>query len=441
MNPRKVVLDILRRFEEHSRPFEAVVDRTLNRSGIDRRDRRFVYELVHGILRQRIRLRYVIQHFLSDPQLARNEDLVRVLELGLYQILYLDRVPNHAAVSESVELAKRNPRTRRQAGVVNAVLRAAINARGMIPLPDPKKNLTGRLAVEYAHPQWLVERWLSKYGLSATRTLLQYNNRLPTTFLRRRLRGMGRQRFEADTRGICDRVGGYGNLYYRLARKGMSPDELRLFQLGECTVQSPSAGWVVAMLSVQPGERIVDVCSAPGGKTTLMAELCGHEGSVCACDNSPWRVRRVVDGARRMQLDGIYPVVCDGRFPPFAGYFDKVLLDAPCTGTGVLQRHPDARTTRTADDIGRIARVQEELLEAAVDLVGHGGTIVYATCSLEPEENEAQVVRFLERHKDFTLEKPPRDIPRQYVDLDGHLRITPFEHDMDGAFAALLRRR
>lgn len=441
MNPRKVVLDILRRFDEHSMPFEAIVDRTLQRSGIDRRDRRFVYELVHGILRQRIRLRYTIDHFISDPRLAHNEDLVRVLELGLYQVLYLDRVPNHAAVSESVELAKKNPRTRRQAGVVNAILRAAINARGMVPLPDPKKDLTGRLAVEYAHPQWLVERWLSHYGLAATRALLQYDNRLPTTFLRRRMRGMGRQRFEADTRGICDRVGGYGNLYYRLARKGMGPDDLRLFQLGECTVQSPSAGWVVAMMGVQPGDRIVDVCSAPGGKTTLMAELCGDEGSVCACDSSRWRIRRVVESARRLQLGGIYPVVCDGRHPPFAGYFDKVLLDVPCSGTGVLQRHPDARTARTADDIQRVARVQEELLEGALELIGPGGTIVYATCSLEPEENEAQVTRFLERHRELTLGKPPREIPRQYVDLDGYVRITPFEHDMDGAFAALLCRR
>jgi len=172
-----------------------------------------------------------------------------------------------------------------------------------------------------------------------------------------------------------------------------------------------------------------------------MAELAGDEGSVVACDQSFVRLGRVADNAARMNLRNMFPVACDGINPPFAGYFDKALIDVPCSGTGVLQRHPDARSQRTLEDIERVAEVQSALLESACNLVGPGGIIVYATCSLEPEENERQIAGLLERHNEFVLERPPRDIPRQYVDLDGYLRITPFEHGMDGAFAVRLRRR
>ena len=441
MNARKLVLEILRQFDERRGTLEALLDRFLSRGGLDRRDRRFVYELVHGTLRHRIRLRYTVTQYLTDRELGRNDELMRILELGLYQILHLDRAPNHAAVSESVNLAKGSPRTRRFTGVVNAVLRAVIKARGQVDLPDPRKGLSTRLSVEFAHPQWLVDRWLGRYDLARTRALLAFNNQVPAVYLRRRIRGMGRQQFETDSRGVCDRVGGFGNLYYRLARRGLAPEDVRLFQLGYCTVQAPSAGWVVAMLDLQSGDRCVDVCSAPGGKAALMAEVCGEEGSVCACDASLPRLRRVTEGCDRLGLRNVYPVAADGVRPPFAGYFDKALLDVPCSGTGVLHRHPDARATRMEEDILQVAKVQEGILEGSMELVGPGGVVVYATCSLEPEENEGQVSKFLDRHSDFELVKPPRGIPPQYVDLDGFLRITPFEHQLDGAFAAILRKR
>lgn len=441
MNARKIALEILRLFDEGKSTLEALIDRLLNRSGMDRRDRRLAYELVYGTLRHRIRLRYVVAQFLSDPKLADEQQLMRILELGLYQVAHLDRVPNHAAVSESVNLAKASAATRRFTGVVNAVLRAAITKRTQVSLPDPKQDLPYRLSIEYAHPKWMVERWLDRYGLSNTRSLLGYNNNVPETFYRRRIRGMGRAQFESDTRGICDRAGGPSNLFYRLSRKGMAPDELRLFQLGYCTVQAPSAGWVVASMAIQPGERCVDMCSAPGGKTAFMAELAGEDGSVCAGDISYRRLQLVLNTVERLGLRTVYPLACDAAHPPFAGFFDKALLDVPCSGSGVLHRHPDARSSRTPGDIARIAERQEVILEAGAELIGPGGLLVYATCSLEPEENEEQVGRFLERHGEFSLERPPMDVPRQYVDLDGYLRITPFEHKLDGAFAALLRKR
>ena len=434
-----MVLEVLERLDQGQGAIEALVDRAFARSRADHRDRRFMYELLNGVLRERIRLDYVITHHLDDPHIARNRDLMRVLEIGAYQVLGMDKVPPHAAVNEAVKLTKWYADLQRFSGVVNAVLRAIVADRGQVPLPGPE-DLPQRLSIEYSHPVWLVRRWLDRYGLTGTRALLRYNNEQPVTYLRRRMRGISRQQFEAESRELCDRVPGYGSLYYRLTRRGMAPEDIRLLQLGACTVQSPSAGWVVAMTDPAPGDRIVDVCSAPGGKAALLAEVVGEEGSVCACDVSPARLRKVADTRRRMDLRNIYPLVCDGRRLPFDGWFDKALVDAPCSGTGVLQRHPDARTARMEDDIGRVTPVQEELLEAAAGLVGPGGVVVYATCSLETEENEQQVIRFLARHPEFALEKPPREIPQQYVDLDGYLRITPWEHALDGAFAARLRK-
>jgi 16S rRNA (cytosine967-C5)-methyltransferase len=308
-------------------------------------------------------------------------------------------------------------------------------------MPGEPKDLALRLSLEYSHPEWLVRRWLDRYGLADARKLLAFNNRIPQTFLRRRVRGIGRQQFETESRILCDPVGGLGNLYYRLSRKSVLPEDIRLFQQGMCTVQAPSAGWVVALLDVRFGQRCLDVCAAPGGKAALMAELTGETGSVFACDLSPVRLGRAVETVQRMRLGHVYPLACDGARLPFAGRFERVLLDAPCTGTGVLHRHPDMRLLRTADDIDQAVPVQQALLDGVAGMTAPNGLLVYATCSLEPEENEQQVARFARDHPEFAVERAPRSIPAQFVDLDGQVRITPFEHSMDGAFAVRLRRK
>jgi 16S rRNA (cytosine967-C5)-methyltransferase len=440
MNARAMVVRILAQFDRRRGGIESLIEQAFSRSRIDHRDRRFVFESVYGVLRYRIRLDHIIRHHLDEPGLVKQGELMRILQFGAYQVLHMDRVPNHAAVNESVKLAKADSSTVRFAGVVNAVLRGIIRSRGNVPAPEGAGNLSLRLSLESAHPEWLVRRWLDRYGLGDTRKLLAFNNRVPDTYLRRRVRGIGRQQFESESRILCDPVGGFGNLYYRLSRRSVLPEDIRLFQQGMCTVQAPSAGWVVALLDVRSGQRCLDLCSAPGGKAALMAELTGDTGNVYACDVDPVRLRRTVETVERMRLEHVCALVCDSCRPPFVGRFDRVLLDAPCTGTGVLHRHPDMRLLRTAEDIARIVPTQEALLEGAAGLVKPNGLLVYATCSLEPEENEQLVAAFLQRHPEFTAERPPQSIPAQFVDLDGHVRVTPFEHAMDGAYAVRLRR-
>jgi 16S rRNA (cytosine967-C5)-methyltransferase len=440
MNSRQLICRILTAFDKRPGNLERLIDHAVSGLHIDHRDRRFIFEVVYGIVRRKRTLDHVIDRYIAEENNRSDPFLRRLLRIGLYQLFYLDRVPDHASVNETVKLVKMNHCNKNYAGTVNAVLRNVIKHKKQIVLPDAKHSLPERLAIEYSHPVWMIERWLTRLGLSSVKKLLEFNNQKPSLFLRRSLRMVSRQQFEADVRLMCDVSCGYRSLYYRL-KKSLLPDQLHLIRQGVCNVQAPSSGWVVALMEIKRGEHVFDLCAAPGGKTMLMAELAGEEGSVCAGELHYHRLLKVVETAERMHLRNVYPLLCDGTMSPFNGIFDKVLLDAPCSSTGVLHRHPEARWIRTADDITRLVEVQRMLLDAAVSLIGPGGTIVYATCSLEPEENELQIRRFLNGHPHFEISAIPETVPAQYVDIDGFLRISPFEHGMDGMFAACLRYR
>jgi 16S rRNA (cytosine967-C5)-methyltransferase len=437
LNPRQDILDVLIKFDNNPSDPEPLIDTALRAKRIDHRDRRFIFEIVYGVIRRRKTLDYIIDKYITDEAIRKEDQLYRVLRIGLYQLTYMDRVPDHAAVNETVKLVKADLKIGRFTSVANAVMRNFINDNKVISLPDPQSNLAFRLSIEYSHPDFFVNRWIKNYGLAKTKQLLSFNNVKPTIYLRRKLRDFSRQQFEADMRTLCEPASGFMNLYYKL-KKTLLPENIRLIQQGLCTVQAPSSGWVVAMMDIHKGEKLLDMCSAPGGKTSLMSELTDGDGAVCANEIKFSRLRLVADVKERMHLDNVFPVLADGNHLPFNGYFDKVLLDAPCTGTGVFNHHPEARWIRTENDIARMTLIQGNLLKSASMAIHSGGIIVYSTCSLEPEENELQVKKFLSENPSFILDAPPSVIPGTYIDNDGFLRITPFEHSMDGIFAARL---
>ena len=439
VNCRQLILRILTDFDKNPGNLDRCIDHALNSVRIDHRDRRFVFEVVYGVIRRKLTLDYIIDYFLTEKTFQKDETLHRILRIGVYQLLYMDRVPDHAAVNETVKLAKNNPLTVKFSSVVNAVMRGLINNKRAVPLPDPQKDLSERLSVEYSHPKWLVERWMKNLGLAKTKRLLAFNNERPAIYLRRKLRDISRQQFEADVRTICEPASGYLNLYYKL-KKTLLPENIRMIQQGVCNVQAPSSGWVVALLDVLRGEHLLDLCAAPGGKTALMSELAGDAGTVVSCELKWPRLRHVVDTMERMDLQNVYPLMCDAAHPPFTGVFDKVLLDAPCTGTGVMHRHPEARWVRSPEDIERLALMQKKMLESAASMIDSGGILVYSTCSLEPEENELLVQSFLEEHPEFKKDRNPDVIPDKFIDDNGYLRITPYEHGMDGMFGVRLRK-
>ncbi len=438
MNPRKTTLGILRHFDEKPGALEPIIHNDASFKLLDYRDRRFVYEMVFGIMRRKKTLDYIIKHFLADSK-EPDPELLRILRLGAYQIIYMDKIPAHAAVNESVKSAKSTPSVRHASGVVNAVLRRVISSKRNLPVPG-SSQLGEKLSIQYSHPAWMVERWLARYGLGKTKKLLEFNNQRPQTYLRRNLRGLSKQQFEMDSTPICGSSTGFNNLYYPL-KKHIMPERIALLREGWCTIQAPSSGWVVAMMSPEPGQSVYDMCAAPGGKTSLMAEMVGATGAVCASDSNFARLGTLVENLERLKIRNTYVFAADGRRPCVSGQFDSVLIDAPCTATGVFHRHPEARWLRRKSDIEQMSLLQGELLNSAAELVVPGGTLTYATCSLEPEENDEAIARFLALHPEFSRLDPPRTIPARYLDLSGYLRILPHEHDIDGMFAARLSKK
>jgi 16S rRNA (cytosine967-C5)-methyltransferase len=269
--------------------------------------------------------------------------------------------------------------------------------------------------------------------------LLAFNNERPEIYLRRKIRGMSRPQFETESRDILSPAGGYSNLYYRLSRQ-VHVEGIDLLKEGHCTVQAPSSGWMTALLDVQKGEALLDVCSAPGGKSALASELAGETGKIYSCELKWGRIMLVRDTVNRMRLPNVNLLLCDGGLLPFSRQFRKVLLDAPCTGSGVLHRHPEARWVKNLDDIHKLAQVQEKLLESCAALTAPGGVLVYSTCSLEPEENEMRVRAFLQKHPEFSLSTAPAAVPATFIDRDGYVRITPYDHKLDGMFGARLEK-
>jgi 16S rRNA (cytosine967-C5)-methyltransferase len=437
MNSRIIILHILEQYDKRPWAMENLVDQELEASGVDHRDRRFIFEIIYGIVRRRLTIDYVIEHYLNDRSLMNNKHLKRILEIGLYQIMYMDKVPDHAAVNETVECARLDTRSNAMSGIVNGVLRSFLKDKKRVVLPDPKTGLVKRLSIEFSHPEWMVERWLKRLALSKTKLLLAFNNEKPEIYFRRKIHGMSRPQFETESRDVLAPVSGYSNLYYRLTKQ-VQVETIDLLKEGHCTVQAPSSGWVVALLDVQKGETVLDVCSAPGGKSALASELAGGSGKIYSCEIKWGRMMLVRDTVKRMRLPNVDLLLCDGGLLPFSRPFRKILLDAPCTGSGVLHRHPEARWVKNLEDIHKLVRAQEKLIEACATLIAPGGSLVYSTCSLEPEENEMRVESFLQKHPEFVLDKAPATIPATFIDRAGYVRITPYDHKLDGMFGARL---
>lgn len=442
MTSRLYALNIL---EDHKNQFinlESAINQQFSKGPIDHRDKRLIFEIVYGVLRNKLSLDYTLHSFLHEKRIKENDLLMNILRIGMYQIVYLDRIPDHAAVFESVRLAKIIKKCRNYSGLVNAVLRKIVNEKKRLPKPHLQEKLSYRLAIMYSHPEWLVQKWLDNFGLSNTKKILAFNNEPPQIFIRRKMKGLSRQQFEIlgkDVFSNTKSVSGYKNLFYIL-KKSIIPEEFKLLKDGYCTVQSVSSGWVIALLDIKKGDKLLDICSAPGGKASFLAELSGDQGAVCACDLSFNRLQKVGENADRMGLTNIFNIVCDGCFPPFNGQFDKILLDAPCSGTGILHRHPDARWRKTPEGLNKIIAKQKKLLDAIAPYVVPNGILVYATCSLEREENRLQIENFLKDHPEFILEKPYNLIKDTFIDAHGYLNISPYEHNLDAMFAARLRK-
>jgi 16S rRNA (cytosine967-C5)-methyltransferase len=416
-------------------------DRALDAAaaGLGPRDRAFLQELVYCTLRLRGRIDHILAALSSRPLARIDPDILDVLRLGVCQLHVMDGVPTYAAVSQSVELA-RDTGSRGGAGFVNGVLQSLRRSGGAIEFPSFDADPAGHLTTWGSHPRWLVDRWLAHYGAVETQRLVEANNRRPRPCLR--LTGdVAAAAAQLEAAGIATES-------VPLSSRALVIDGADLaaaLDAAPVIVQDPAAGLVADFVAPPAGAIILDLAAAPGGKSIALAAGEPAPAYVIAADASFPRLSRVRQNVRRLARPaprGIGPlplgmVVADARMPPFRPA-DVVLLDAPCTGTGTLRRHPDGRWRLKPGDVAALADLQAAMLDAAAGAVAPGGLLVYATCSLEPEENELQVLSFLRRNPGFVIEPGP--VPDAVPLVGGMLCVLPEHHGTDGAFAARLRR-
>jgi len=429
---------ILRSWSKSGPYIDHLLSRELSRTELSPVDRNLVTELVYGVIRWQGRLDWILAQ-LSHGDYRRTPVALKViLRLGLYQILFLERIPAYAAVSEAVLLARQqSPAWGR---LVNGLLRTYLRQPERVVYPLLEDDPVTAISVRESHPQWLVRRWLQRFGVEETRKLCEANNRRPALSLRINTLRASRDEILEELRSLgLDAREGFLPDFIRLEHGG-DPSRLPAFAAGKLTVQDESAALPVLALDAQPDDTILDLCAAPGGKSTYVAERCKEKATVVAVDRDPGRARSMRESIERLQCRRVFVVVADARRFG-ARPADRVLVDAPCSGLGVLAKRADLRWKRKEKDLAELAELQAEMLEAAAALVRPAGVLVYSTCTIEPVENEEVVEHFLRAHPNFELEPATNWVAEEFTDSRGYIQTWPHVHGMDGSFAARLRRK
>jgi 16S rRNA (cytosine967-C5)-methyltransferase len=406
----------------------------------DERDRALAGEIATGTLRWQAAFDHLIESYAGRRIDRLDREVVLVLRLTLFQLLHLDRVPASAAVNDAVDLVRKTGK-RSAAALVNAILRKASRERQRLPLPSRVRGDSNAeldyLSVTLSHPRWLVSRWLDTYGFDACEAWCQFDNRPAALTLRA-------NRLRTTRNDLADALAAAGVRTHsaRFAPDGLIVDEgnplsTPLAREGLFVVQDEASQLVGAAAAAVPGERILDACAAPGGKTTSMAADMQDRGLVVAADVRPKRIRLLTEtvrasGARSVRI--VHANAAQGM--PFQPQFDCVLIDAPCSGLGTLRRDPDIKWRRSESEFPALADLQLRILISAAAVVRPGGRLVYATCSSEPEENEQVVSTFLEKHPDFVPALLSLEFAPELISDAGHLRTLPFRDGLEAFFAA-----
>jgi len=434
-DPRRIALDIKDDIDTKAGYSNLALRANLAKAKLSRRDRALVTELVSGTLRRQGTLDWIISKLSRIPSIKLNSRIKNILRLALYQIWFTENIPNYAAINEAVEAAKASGGS---ASFVNGVLRSAIRKKDSLPWPDYNKNPAEFIAVNYSHPLWLVKRWLRDFGPVETKKICAADNQRPIITLRANFLNISRASLieKLEDRGVVGLPGLYSE--ESIIIKGPMATG---FDSSNFYVQNEASILVSKALNPKPGEIVIDLCSGPGGKTSHIGELMRNTGQILAVDMSEKRMNLVLKNCARLGVDIVEPKIADATEELNLIKADKVLLDAPCSGLGVLCRRPDLRWRRSERDIAILAKIQRKMLNRAAKYLKAGGLIIYSVCTNTPEETSEVVENFLKNNLNFKVEPlsdlaAPLELPKRLR----FIQIQPYIPGLDGMFIAALRK-
>jgi len=447
ISARELALKVLELVEEEDAYANLALNQVLEEYRPGKLDRAFATELTYGTLRSLNTLDWVLAQFIKKPLKSQTAAIRNILRLGVYQLMFMDRVPPSAVCNEGAEMARRhgNPGS---VGFVNGVLRNISRRAKEIKFPEIGHNPIEHISLRYSHPPWLVERWLRQFGPEETISLCRANNEPAPNTVRTNTLKLTRAGLAARLKedGLTVRETVY-------APEGLNIEgffslgSLAAFKEGLFQVQDESSMLACRTLMPRPGTRVLDSCGAPGGKTTHLAQLMENQGEILAVDIHPHKLKLIHENCSRLGINIVEGLAGDARELPekLRGWADFVLVDAPCTGLGVLRRRPDARWRKKPDQLPAIVQLQAEILTSAARCLKAGGVLVYSTCTVTHEENLGQIADFLNRHPDFVLEDLtpflPEGLDCEKTMAGGYLQILPHRHGMDGFFISRMRKK
>lgn len=444
--PREVALKVLYDVNENGAYSNISLNKYIEGNELRDIDKAFITDLVYGTIKWRLKIDWIIQQFSSVKLKKISPWIMNILRLGVYQLLYTDKIPESAACNESVNLSKKYGHSSSR-GFVNAILRNISKSRDKINYPDKDRELSQYLSVMYSHPEWMVKEWLNNFGIEFTEDLLNSNNEIPDFTIRTNT-------LRISIEQLIDNFNGFGIEAKRgkyvgealVIKNPSSITRLEAFKKGYFQVQDESSMLVSKVLDPKPGELVIDVCSAPGGKSTHIAQIMQNKGVVIARDIHEHKIKIINDSSKRLGLDIIKAELFDAAKTDenLIGKADCVLVDAPCSGLGIIRRKPDIKWARNINDKKEITELQFKILNASSKYLKSGGTMVYSTCTIGNEENEGLVGEFLKLNRDFELIDISSVVPdglRKKSTYDGYIQLFPNIDDLDGFFMAKMIKR
>lgn len=450
LNPRVLAVKVLGQITEEEAYADIALNRAMRANSLTSPDRAFLTELVYGTVKNLRYVDYLLSRFSTRPVTKLDPELRNLCRLGLYQIYLLEHIPNPVAVYETVEAAKSLVH-KGALGFLNGLLRTAVRKVAQVHLPE---DLSERLGVLHSHPQWLVDLWVERWGFEETERLCVANNQIPpltlrVNTLRAQRETLLEELFQLGIKAEPAQLTPDGIIL----KQGVSVPNLDALNRGDCQVQDVGSMLVAHLVDPKPGDVVLDACSAPGGKTTHMAQLMGDKGAIVAADVNQARLSLVRENCLRLGVGIVETEVQDAALlferEEWHGHFDKVLVDAPCSGLGVLRRRADSRWRREKEDLVELPRLQKAIISGAAEMVKPGGILVYSTCSIQPEENQDVVEWFLKRNPGWQVDDfhAHLELAAEFgsylggsnANLDKFLFLYPHREGTDGFFAARLR--